>query len=114
MKQIIITGPFRENEQKAFCNLSPDLECKFVEPQEVTVQMLSKAQALIGNVPPSMLVDQPQLEWVQLTSSGADKYVEEKNISKGIGLPDAFLFSKRSLFYERWKHFKNLFMLFYH
>ena len=84
MKQIIISGPFRENEQKAFCNLSPDLKCKFVKPQEVTAQMLSTAQALIGNVPPFMLADQPQLEWVQLTSSGADKYVHEKNISKDL------------------------------
>lgn len=84
MKQIIISGPFRENEQKACCNLSPDLKCKFVKPQEVTAQMLSTAQALIGNVPPFMLADKPQLEWVQLTSSGADKYVHEKNISKDL------------------------------
>lgn len=82
MKRVIITGPFRENEKKIFCTVSSELECQFVKKQEVTPQVLSEAQALIGNVPPSMLVNQPQLEWVQLTSSGADKYLAEKNISK--------------------------------
>lgn len=82
MKRVIITGPFRENEKEIFSNLSSEVECQFVEQKKITVQMLSKAQALIGNVAPSMLVNQPQLEWVQLTSSGADIYVAEKNLSK--------------------------------
>ena len=84
MKRVIITGPFRESEKKIFCELSPEVECQFVKQQEVTAQMLSQAQALVGNVEPSMLVNQPQLEWVQLTSSGADKYVAEKNLSKDL------------------------------
>ena len=84
MKRVIIAGPFREDEKKIFCDLSSELECVFVDQQAVTTQMLSTAQALIGNVASSMLANQPQLEWVQLVSSGADKYVGVDYLSQNL------------------------------
>ena len=89
MKRIIIAAPFGEEEKKKLCNVSTELECIFVIKEDVTTQMLSGAKALIGNVPPAMLADQTQLEWVQLISSGADNYVKEKNLPEDMVITTA-------------------------
>lgn len=80
MKRIIIAAPFGEEEKKKLSSVSTELECVFVNKEEVTAQMLSGAKALIGNVAPAMLTGQTQMEWVQLISSGADNYLKEKNL----------------------------------
>lgn len=82
MKRVIISAPFSEKEKKQISSLDPRLDCVFTEKENITSQMLSQAQALIGNVPPNILEKQPQLEWIQLVSSGADKYLDNINISK--------------------------------
>ncbi|MDO4978008.1 MAG: D-2-hydroxyacid dehydrogenase [Eubacteriales bacterium] len=84
MKKILIAGPFGPKEEAAFSQLSSEVECQFVNSSEINDSMLKSANALIGNVSPALLVDQPHLEWVQLTSSGADGYVNEKGIPENI------------------------------
>ena len=46
----------------------------FAETQDVTPEQVRSADALIGNVSPALLEQAPQLQWVQLVSSGADVY----------------------------------------
>lgn len=82
MKRVIISAPFSEEEKKQFLNIDPQVDCVFVNKENITSQMLAEAQALIGNVSPELLEKQSQLEWIQLVSSGADKYLEQANISK--------------------------------
>lgn len=74
MKKILICGPFREEERKRFREAAGDAEILFLEKEKITYRTVRMVQAVIGNIPVDLLKSCPDLEWVQLTSSGADAY----------------------------------------
>lgn len=77
MKKILVAVPFTDEQKKRIENLADGVECTFVDAKNVTDNMLKDFNALVGNVPVSMLKDKNNLEWIQLNSSGADAYAAE-------------------------------------
>ncbi len=77
MKKVLVAVPFNENQKNCLKNISKELEFSFCNPSDVTDEMLSKVNALIGNVPVGMLKDKENIEWIQLNSSGADAYAAD-------------------------------------
>lgn len=64
-------------------------ELVFAETQDVTPEQVASADALIGNVSPTLLEQAPQLQWVQLVSSGADVYAARPALKKRFTLTTA-------------------------
>lgn len=89
MKKIIITGPFDDKQKAEFASLNQDVDCLFMDKSDITFDLIAEAHALVGNIDTDLLKKQPQLEWVQLTSSGADKYAQESDIAKNAVLTTA-------------------------
>lgn len=74
MKKIIIAIPFNQEQKERLCCEASGYECIFMNPAEITEDVLNDASALIGNIPVSLLKNKSNLEWIQLNSSGADAY----------------------------------------
>lgn len=53
---------------------------------KATVQ---KADIIIGNPPAEMLIDSPNLKWLQLNSAGSDAYIKEGILKKEVLLTNA-------------------------
>jgi phosphoglycerate dehydrogenase-like enzyme len=67
-----------DDEKKAQLRAAAgDAECIFTDASHITDEMVSDADAVIGNVPPALLSTAENLSWVQLTTSGADAYVKQ-------------------------------------
>lgn len=77
MKKVLVVVPFTVDQKNRLINSGCDVEFTFTQPENVTNEMLSNVDALIGNVPVAMLKDKSNLQWIQLNSSGADAYAAE-------------------------------------
>lgn len=76
MKKVLVCGPFDEIKRSSFKESNSDLDFLFLEKEKITARLVRQADAVIGNLPIELLKGNPNLEWVQLTSSGADAYVK--------------------------------------
>lgn len=76
MKKVLVTLPLEAEHKKQLLAAGADCEMNFCDPAEVTGEDIASADILIGNVPAGMIGGAPNLEWVQLGSSGADAYVK--------------------------------------
>ena len=75
MKKILVAEKTFAETRDVFLAAAGDrAELIFAETQDVTPDQLCGADALIGNIRPELLEQAPQLQWVQLMSSGADVY----------------------------------------
>lgn len=74
MKKVLICGPFGEAERKKFREAVHSAELLFLDQEKITSRTVKMVQAVIGNIPVELLKACPDLEWVQLISSGADAY----------------------------------------
>ena len=72
MKKVLVCGPFDEIKRSSFKESNSDLDFLFLEKEKITARLVRQADAVIGNLPIELLKGNPNLEWVQLTSSGAD------------------------------------------
>ena len=76
MKKILVTLPLEAEHKKQLLAAGAGCEMDFRALAEVTKEDIASADILIGNVPAGMIGGAPNLEWVQLGSSGADAYVK--------------------------------------
>lgn len=51
-----------------------DAEFLFMKKNEVSIEMINQADAVIGNLPVELLNQSQSLKWVHLESAGADRY----------------------------------------
>lgn len=77
MKKVLIYGPFDQAKKAEFQNIA---DCIFPSPSEFTTELLQSVDGVIGNLPVSLLETAPNLEFIQLTSSGADAYAGQNKI----------------------------------
>ena len=74
MKKILVAEPMNEAEQAQILAAAGENPVVFAQNLNVDPAMLQDVQAVIGNANPTALEQAPNLEWVQLLSSGADVY----------------------------------------
>lgn len=77
MKRILVTLPVTKEQKRKYETTAPQAKFIFCKRDEVTKELLSGIQAVIGNVPPALLKGNVGLEWVQLNSAGTDGYLAE-------------------------------------
>lgn len=76
MKKILITLPLEPEHKEQLLAAGKECDIVFRPVSQVTAEDIAWADILMGNVPAPMLGGAPNLEWVQLGSSGADAYVK--------------------------------------
>lgn len=76
MKKVLVTLPLEAEHKEQLLAAGAGCEMIFLDLGEVTEADIAAADILIGNVPAGMISGAPNLEWVQLGSSGADAYVK--------------------------------------
>lgn len=76
MKKILITLPLEAEHKEQLLAAGSGCDIVFRPVAQVTGEDIAWADILMGNVPAGMLGGAPNLEWVQLGSSGADAYVK--------------------------------------
>lgn len=82
MKKILVCGPFDSRQQEKMRNFAGDNSLIFMDKAEVTSDIVKKVNVVIGNIPIDVLRENRKLEWVQLTSSGADVYAKPDVLGK--------------------------------
>lgn len=92
-KTILLDFPvgFRVDEahRARLREIAPDAELIFTDDAEISRELVAKANALIGMPPRSVLKDAAKLEWLQLISAGADRYVKPGILPRGVLLTNA-------------------------
>lgn len=68
---------------------APEAELIFTDDAGISGELVAKANAVIGMPPRSMLKDAEKLEWLQLVSAGADRYVQPGVLPRGVLLTNA-------------------------
>lgn len=82
MKNILFIMPWSDDEGKdRLQRAAGDCSTVFRTAADVTSEDISSANIIIGNVPPKLL-HEPKLEFLQLTSAGADAYTREGILSR--------------------------------
>lgn len=89
MKRVLIVGSYEQEEQEAFKKAASGAECIFMDQEAVDEEALANVQSVIGNISPELLSTNPELEWVQLLSSGVDAYVKEDVLGENTILTSA-------------------------
>ncbi len=82
MKKILVCGPFDGEKQKVLKNIASKNEIIFMDREAVTADVVQAVDAVIGNIPVDVLRSNQKLEWVQLTTSGADAYAKQGVVSQ--------------------------------
>lgn len=74
-KNVLVTIQTTAHEQELLQKTAPEWTFEFTTNRQVTAQMASNANIIIGSVPPKKLHNIPNLEWIQLQSAGADAHI---------------------------------------
>lgn len=108
-------NPLSPEHIKVIENIVPKENITVKKPSNLLEEDLSKAKVIYGNLPPDLIKKAKNLEWLQLSSAGAESYIKEKrnfhltNASGVYGIPIAehvlamILSFNRNLFF----HFDN-------
>jgi len=90
-RKIIVLSNLLEftDAQWNMINQNPGLELIYKHSKELTEEDYQEAVAVIGNTSPERLKKFPNLEWVQLYSSGTNGYTEEGALKAGVRLTNA-------------------------
>ena len=89
MKKVLVTLPLETEHKEQLLAAGAGCEMKFCDLAEVSGEDIASADILIGNVPAGMIGGAPNLEWVQLGSSGADAYVKPGVLHPGTKLTNS-------------------------
>lgn len=82
MKNILVIMPWLNDELKGTLeSIAPDCSIFYRSPGEIVSEDIDRADIIIGNVPAGML-HEPDVEFMQLTSAGADAYVPEGRLKR--------------------------------
>lgn len=83
MKKILVTVPCDESYRESLRQAAPGYMFEFADRATATVQQVQGARIILGNVPPETIRASEELQWLQLSSSGADAYVKEGILAPG-------------------------------
>ena len=87
---ILVTPPLNDRQKEKLKNAAPGHEMIFCEKQDVTSEMLEKAEIILGNLEsPAQLKTCRNLKWIQLNNAGTEGYCEPGILPKGAVLANA-------------------------
>lgn len=87
--KILVSLPVNEEQKKRITAAAKDAEVMFAAQEEVTDDMIARAQVIFGNLPAAKLRRAAQLEWLQLNSAGADAYTQPGALPAHVKLTNA-------------------------
>lgn len=73
-KKILITIPFHEAQLEKIVQAAQGYEVSFMQGNGITEEEMLQAEAIMGNIPASIVQKSEHLKWLQLNSAGADAY----------------------------------------
>lgn len=80
MKKILVAEPVNEAEQAQVLAAAGENPVVFAQTLNVSAEVLKDVQIVIGNASPAALEEAPNVEWLQLLSSGADVYASRPKL----------------------------------
>ena len=91
MKVILVTVPVTEEEEQRIRVITPskDYTLKFKPVHDITQEDVADANIILGHVPAEMLPFAKKLEWLQLSSAGADRYFRSDTLPENVVLTNA-------------------------
>lgn len=89
MKKILVTIPMEDKHKKEIENIAADVEISYVEPENLTKEIVQEADIILGNVPVNDVRGSQKLKWIQLNSAGANNYTENGVLKEGTLLTNA-------------------------
>ncbi len=75
--EILVTLHIDTSQKQKLIDAAGNAELLFLPSREVTDDILSSVDAVIGNLPPKRLGTARNLKWIQLGSAGADGYTAQ-------------------------------------
>ena len=88
-KNILVVMPVEDEHKKTLEKYAKGSHFVYSSYDKVTKEMVEQANIIIGNVDPFYLRDAKNLEWLQLNSAGADRYVKEGVLPENVILTNA-------------------------
>jgi len=89
VSNILVLLPINERQKKLIESASPSTKYIYRTAQNVDKQTVQEAEIIIGNPPAEMIINSPNLKWLQLNSAGADSYIKEGVLGKDVLLTNA-------------------------
>ncbi len=89
IKNILIDLPVTESHKKLFANAAPGMNLIYKKPKNITEELIGQASIIIGIPKPEMLAFAKNLEWLQLSSAGANLYVQDGILPENVLLTNA-------------------------
>lgn len=89
MKRVLVTIPVPEKYRPELEQAGRGCEIVYVPVEQVTGEDVARAEIILGNVPPATLKEAGRLEWLHLSSSGADAYVQPGLLPEGVRLTNS-------------------------
>lgn len=89
MKKILVCMSLEERHKQRLEAAAPGCEFTYAVGDELTRDMVSQAQIIIGNPKPSWIAASPRLELLQLFSAGADPYLKPGVLAPTTALTNA-------------------------
>ncbi len=86
---ILILLPINERQRRSIEIEAPNASFIYRTYVDIDKSTVKKADIIIGNPPAEMLIDSPNLKWLQLNSSGSDDYIKEGILNREILLTNA-------------------------
>ncbi|MBR0354201.1 MAG: D-2-hydroxyacid dehydrogenase [Oscillospiraceae bacterium] len=83
MKNTVVLLPLTEEKKQALRERFPACSFRFVPEKELTAELAREAEILIGFPKPALIGASERLEFLQLSSSGADAYVKPGVLAPG-------------------------------
>lgn len=89
INNILVLLPINERQRKLIEIEAPNANYIYRTQLDVDKSIVQKADIIIGNPPADMLIDSPNLKWLQLNSAGSDAYIKEGILTKEVLLTNA-------------------------
>ena len=89
---LLVLVPYSEADLAALRNAAGDLRVVCLPedaPREELRHALEQAKVVIGEPPVDLLQNLPNLEWIQMTWAGADRYTKDENFPRHIRVTNA-------------------------
>lgn len=88
-KNILVVMPVEDEHKKTLEQHAKGNQFIYSSYDKVTPEMVQQANVIIGNVDPFYLQEAKNLEWLQLNSAGADRYVKKGVLPENVMLTNA-------------------------
>lgn len=88
-KNVLILLPVDDEHKKLFEQAAPQADIVYADAQSVSQQEIQNSNIIIGNPNPEFLSAAKNLEWLQLSSAGANLYIGEGILPKNVLLTNA-------------------------